>query len=662
MKKVYTVCITLLIMNAALGQNWVNGGNTLSANGTIGTNSSHSLLFETAGMERGRITNGGSWGIGSTGTTSRFTINAASSISPFRAQINGGTKLIVGTNGGVSVGTATAGPANGLYVVGNVGIGIANPSYKLQVAGSVGATSVTATNIYGNFLSVSGSGISGYSSSSAGVTGQSGSGYGVQGYSTSAIGVYGQSNAAFSAGLYGVSAYIGVQGVSSGTDAGRQAVRGENNGSTTGYAGFFNGKVWVYGTLVKNAGSFKIDHPLDPANKFLSHSFVESPDMKNIYDGVVTTDKNGKATVTLPDYFEALNKDFRYQLTPVGKFSKVVISKEIMNNQFEIETSEKNVVVSWQITGTRIDAYAEANRIQVEELKEGNDIGRYIYPQGFGKDDKEILAIGKPMGDNTESSPFSPQADKFIATNEIDAFKNEYTPSDERLKKNITDLNSALTLVNKLHPKEYEFRQDQSLTRLNLPTGKRYGLVAQDLEQVIPVLVNEIPVPGGGKLPAGARLINEEPAENSDPNELQTNESYKTVNYTELIPFLIRSIQELDSARRSEAELLRSEIAQLKEVIEKLDGQSLDVSKGWIRQNTPNPVSTSATINYSISPDAKAARILFTNSKGQQMRIYNVAGAGTLNFAAGTLPSGTYNYSLIVDGKTVSTKKLVVAR
>ena len=56
-----------------------------------------------------------------------------------------------------------------------------------------------------------------------------------------------------------------------------------------------------------------IDHPLDPANKYLYHSFVESPDMKNIYDGVITTDANGDATVVMPDYFEALNKDFRYQ-------------------------------------------------------------------------------------------------------------------------------------------------------------------------------------------------------------------------------------------------------------------------------------------------------------------------------------------------------------
>jgi hypothetical protein len=162
--------------------------------------------------------------------------------------------------------------------------------------------------------------------------------------------VYGQSSASFSAGMYGVSPYIGLQGVSSGADANLQAIRGENGGSSTGYAGFFNGNVWVYGSLSKNAGSFKIDHPLDPANKFLSHSFVESPDMKNIYDGVVTTDQFGKATVILTNYFEALNKEFRYQLTTIGQFAQVIISKEISNNQFEIQTDKKAVTVSWQVT------------------------------------------------------------------------------------------------------------------------------------------------------------------------------------------------------------------------------------------------------------------------------------------------------------------------
>jgi hypothetical protein len=80
----------------------------------------------------------------------------------------------------------------------------------------------------------------------------------------------------------------------------------------------FNGDVIVHGTLTKPAGSFKIDHPLEPDHKYLSHSFVESPDMKNVYDGNVTLDASGRGTLELPDYFEALNQDFRYQLTAVG--------------------------------------------------------------------------------------------------------------------------------------------------------------------------------------------------------------------------------------------------------------------------------------------------------------------------------------------------------
>ena len=60
--------------------------------------------------------------------------------------------------------------------------------------------------------------------------------------------------------------------------------------------GEFIGDVDVTGTLTKSAGSFKIDHPLDPENKYLSHSFVESPDMMNIYNGNVVLDATGEAS------------------------------------------------------------------------------------------------------------------------------------------------------------------------------------------------------------------------------------------------------------------------------------------------------------------------------------------------------------------------------
>jgi hypothetical protein len=142
-----------------------------------------------------------------------------------------------------------------------------------------------------------------------------------------------------------------------------------------------NGNLTVVGTLSKGAGSFKIDHPQDPLNKYLYHSFVESPDMKNIYDGVVTTDGDGLATVELPQYFEALNRDFRYQLTAVGQFAQAIVSEKIAGNRFTIQTDKPGVEVSWQVTGIRQDAFAEKHRIPVEEAKPAGERGRYLHPE-----------------------------------------------------------------------------------------------------------------------------------------------------------------------------------------------------------------------------------------------------------------------------------------
>ncbi len=129
------------------------------------------------------------------------------------------------------------------------------------------------------------------------------------------------------------------------------------------------GVTHVYGTLQKSAGSFTIDHPLDPLHKNLSHSFVESPDMMNIYNGVIRLDGQGRATVKLPDYFETLNQDFRYQLTPVGAFAPVYVAQKIKENSFRIAGGNPGMEVSWQVTGIRHDDYANAHRIVVEEDK-----------------------------------------------------------------------------------------------------------------------------------------------------------------------------------------------------------------------------------------------------------------------------------------------------
>ena len=126
-----------------------------------------------------------------------------------------------------------------------------------------------------------------------------------------------------------------------------------------------------------------IDHPLDPKNKYLRHSFVESPEMMNVYNGNVTTDDNGDASIVLPEYFETLNADFRYQLTVIGQFAQAIVVQEIRHNHFTIKTDRPRVKVSWQVTGVRQDLWAGANRIAIEEEKGAGERGRYLHPELF---------------------------------------------------------------------------------------------------------------------------------------------------------------------------------------------------------------------------------------------------------------------------------------
>jgi hypothetical protein len=157
------------------------------------------------------------------------------------------------------------------------------------------------------------------------------------------------------------------------------------------------------GGIFKAGGAFKIDHPLDPANKYLYHSFVESPDMKNIYDGIAVLDSRGEAVVELPEWFEALNRDFRYQLTAVSASApNLYLQSEVADGCFKIAGGSAGLKVCWQVTGIRQDAYANAHRIRVEEIKPEGERGRYLHPEAFGQPPDKAISLSD--GDEPDDS------------------------------------------------------------------------------------------------------------------------------------------------------------------------------------------------------------------------------------------------------------------
>ncbi len=250
-------------------------------------------------------------------------------------------------------------------------------------AGVTGYASATSGQVYGvkgGTASSDGVAMAGYASAASGATfGVQGStassqGVGVVGWSPGGVGISGVNQSCsgsvctLTTGTAGLFTTAGGGTILQGIGGGATKFTVDSSGN-----GFYAGNLHVAGTLTKGGGSFKIDHPLDPENKYLSHSFVESPDMMNIYNGSARLNARGEVWVTMPDYFDALNRDFQYVLTALGRPQPYLyIAKKMSGNRFKIAGGKPNAEVSWQVTGIRQDAWANAHRIPVEEDKPEN--------------------------------------------------------------------------------------------------------------------------------------------------------------------------------------------------------------------------------------------------------------------------------------------------
>jgi hypothetical protein len=176
-------------------------------------------------------------------------------------------------------------------------------------------------------------------------------------------------------------------GVSGDGVVGMPGVADFASGNINGFAGHFFGNVFIDDDLdVGGNKNFKIDHPLDPENKYLVHAAIESSEVLNLYTGNIILGQDGGAVVTLPNWFAALNRDFRYQLTAIGAPGQgLYIAEEINKNQFRIAGGAPGVKVSWLVTGVRSDARSLLHPFKVEQDKPERERGTYLAPEAFGQ-------------------------------------------------------------------------------------------------------------------------------------------------------------------------------------------------------------------------------------------------------------------------------------
>jgi len=187
---------------------------------------------------------------------------------------------------------------------------------------------------------------------------------------------------------------------------------GNNGASLFTDINYTTGKMTVYNDFTAlGVKAFTMDYPLDPTNKTLMHAAVESNEVLNSYSGNIVTDASGKATVSLPEYFEAINKDYRYQLTVIGSFAQAIINKEVSNNKFEIATSIPNVKVSWEVKGVRNDARMKMNPFTAVQDKPAAQRGKYLDPKSHNQPESKGVSYDANM-ENSSLSGLKPVANK----------------------------------------------------------------------------------------------------------------------------------------------------------------------------------------------------------------------------------------------------------
>jgi hypothetical protein len=234
----------------------------------------------------------------------------------------------------------------------------------------------------------------------------------------------------------------------------------------------------------------------------------------------------------------------------------------------------------------------------------------------------------------TASAGWAMYADGYLATT-----SGLYTLSDSRTKTDVKTFSSGLDMVRRLRPTTYQYTHEGRLANANLPAGQQYGFLAQELEQVLPGAVREMPV-----------FVNKE---KDNPRAAET-EQYKSIRYDMLIPVLTRAIQE----QQETIEALKTEVAALRQKQSQATPASPVAAK--LLSLTPNPASGQAIVRYALPAGTRQAELLLLDLQGKMLKKVALAAGTQVTMPLSQVPAGLYLCSLVIDGQERDTQKLVV--